>query len=818
MPRLVVHDRVTRAHDAPGGGITAILLAGILLVAAVPRVIGLDWDEGRYLHPDERFLAQVESAVALPSSLREYLDTANSPLNPNNRNFGFFVYGTMPVAAVRLIATWLALPGNDLDRAAFGTDLSPEYGSVYLVGRAVSVLCDLLTTLLTFAVGAALYGRPAGLLAAVLYATAVLPIQQAHFFTVDAIATLFTAAALWLAARAATRARWSDDVLFGITLGAALACKISIFPAVALLGISIVLRFSAHRNAVRGAASLAEHERLRRSIALAVRAALTANIVVLAAAFAFRVLQPYAFVPPYAGPPPAVASVRAAQMLFNLAAPRWNPSWLEQMERARAQQTGADDSPPNHQWATRPPLLFAWLNMVRFGMGWPLGLVAWTGWAWALAEGLRGRRESWRHVLPVSWIGLYFAWTAAAWVASMRYFLPIYPALAITAAWALVRLAAPDLDASNPTGHGGARRRRVLGCAAIAAVVIATAAWAWAFTRIYAQPHTRIAASRWIYRTVPSAVTLVVDGESGRFEQALNVNTGQSRTEAGVPQPGVITVGPELTAAARFRLDQSARAIEVRFHRIQLRDLPPAPGARVVTATISSDHGQALASCVVPSFAAGESTVHDASCRLEPVPFDPTREYMLRIDAHPAVEVAGATLANEGSWDDALPVPLPGINPEGRYAEYALEMVWEDDERKRARLQLILDQSEYITISSNRFYDSLSRNPRRWPMTLEYYRALFTGELGFALAADFTASPRLGPWRIDDQSAEEAFTVYDHPRVLIFSKTSAYDPARTAAILAQADLHQVERKTAAHVTEEPVELPLPSVSGLPGGL
>lgn len=811
MARLVVRDREPDppSRAVPGGAGTGALLAAIVLIASILRFVGLDWDEGRYLHPDERFLAQVESAIDLPSSLREYLDTAASPLNPNNRGFGFFVYGTMPLATVQLLGTWLAVPGNDLDQLVFGRELGPSYGTVHLVGRALSAVCDLLTTLLTFAVSATLYGRAAGVLAAALYAMAVLPIQQAHFFTVDAVATLLTTAALWFAARAATHARWVDDMAFGITLGAALACKLSIFPAVILLGISVVLRFSAH-NSLVVASDSAELVRLRRTTALAVRAALTVNIVVVAAALTFRLLQPYAFMPPYGGPAPALTSVRATQLMLNIAAPRWNASWLEQMNKARAQQTGDDDSPPNHQWATRRPFVFAWLNLVRFGMGWPLGIIAWVGWAWALAEGLRGRSKSWRHVLPVSWIGLYFAWTSAGWVASMRYFLPIYPALAIAAAWALVRIAAPDLDASAPTASVPSRRRRAIGITAIAITLIATAGWAWAFTRIYTRPHTRVAASRWIFEQVPSAVTLILDSDSGRFEQAINMPTSspEAVADSSMPRPRAITAGPEMAAVAKFQIGRSARVVGVRFHQLNLRDVPPDPRT-LVTATIAETDGTVLGRCAVRPFDAGESQVRHVECHLDAVPLILERDYELRIDTRSVIEMAGAAIANEGVWDDALPLVWPGHDPDGRFATYALDVVYEDDEAKRRRLQFVLDHADYVVISSNRFYKSLARNPRRWPMTLDYYRALFTGTLGFVLAADFTSPPTLGPLRIDDQKAEEAFTVYDHPRVLIFRKTSNYDSVRTAAVLGQANLASVVRQRAALIDDQPLDLPLP---------
>ena len=60
-----------------------LTLIVVLIAAAYFRVIGLNWDDNQHLHPDERFLTMVESALTPAQSLSEYFDTNNSPLNPH---------------------------------------------------------------------------------------------------------------------------------------------------------------------------------------------------------------------------------------------------------------------------------------------------------------------------------------------------------------------------------------------------------------------------------------------------------------------------------------------------------------------------------------------------------------------------------------------------------------------------------------------------------------------------------------------------------------------------------------------------------------
>lgn len=759
------------------------------------RLRGGDWDAGRHLHPDERFLAMVHSAIDLPDSPLEYLDTARSPLNPNNRGYAFYVYGDLPLTVVQLLGTWFAAPGNQLDERLFGLELGTHYGAVHRLGRGISAVCDLLALLLLYAVGTRLYGRAVGLLAAALYGGAVLPIQQAHFFTVDAMANLFVVAGLWLAARAATRARWSDDVLFGLALGAGLACKLSVFPVAALLGIGVVLRFAAQWQAAPAAAAGAAPG--HRAAPIAVRGLLSLNVVVLTGLLTFRLLQPYAFAP--AGPTPVgLPAPNPLIAAADLVAPPINPRWAEQMDKSRRQQTGDDDAPPNHQWASRTPFAFPWRNLVQYGLGWPLGLVGWLGWAWALVEGLRGRPESWRHVLPVAWVALYFGWFGAGWVLTARYFLPLVPALCLTAAWALVRIAAPRADASSRDAAPPPAWRRAAGALAIAAVLITTYAWALAFTSIYTRPHTRNAASRWLYEHLPPRAALRIARDDGEtLRQPFGLPSAPAAEIKDAPEPAATAIAPTAPVSARVKSAQSGtlRAIELTGVRAADGTTP-----RLTATVVAADRRVDAACSVEPSGA--------AECRVDPpLPLSADAEIEVRLAGDRPLRIAGTPLATEGHWDDALPVPLPDIGPEAvGFATYGLEMAWEDDVVKRRRMQHVLDNADYLVMSSNRFVESLPRNPRRWPMTVDYYRALFSGELGFALAAEFTSPPRLGAWTIDDRGAEEALTVYDHPHVLIFRKSTGYDPVRTAAILGHADLDRVVRKPAVAVFDPPVTI------------
>ncbi len=136
-----------------------------------------------------------------------------------------------------------------------------------------------------------------------------------------------------------------------------------------------------------------------------------------------------------------------------------------------------------------------------------------------------------------------------------------------------------------------------------------------------------------------------------------------------------------------------------------------------------------------------------------------------------------STIAVE-HWDDRLPLPLGNVP----FTFNELTIYDPDTSEKWDRLNALLQQSEYMIIASNRLYTPLSKLTdceklpisRCYPQTAEYYKQLFKGERGFEKVAEFTSYPTLqiGTWKIEvrDDNADESFTVYDHPKILIFKR------------------------------------------------
>ncbi|MCG8348452.1 MAG: DUF2298 domain-containing protein, partial [Chloroflexales bacterium] len=695
---------------------TRLVLILILLVGAYFRTLSLHtWDGGTGQHPDERFFRDITSTVSLPASLGEYFESARSPANPRNYpNGGFFVYGPFPVMLTRFAAVTLtpneALPeempsilGPPIPQTNTGPLIpNPEraipkltllhplfnpdgrnlttYGEIVKVGRSLAVLFDLGSIVLVFLIAQRLFDRRVGLLAALLSALAVMQIQQSHFFVDPIFSTFFVLFVLYWAVRTAQGGGIGSYTLLGVSVGMAMSTRITL----ATLGlIAIVAAVLAALNAwrrVNGDQRQNEAESTSAGQQSPIVFFFTRSFPLLCLAGAvtlltYRSLQPDAFIgstptsPVIPGEQAMPLDVMAGWGFFDI---RLDPRFLNNMDYIRRLVSSEADAPPSQQWVSRTDYLFPWRNMVLWGMGPALGLTAWFGWAYfglrTLSLGLIARRRVADIAHPALllwlWIGFYFAWQGAQFAITMRYLLPIYGALIIFAAWLSVRF----WDWGKKQRAVARRRQSVerlrlktfayLSPFLALGLVLATLAWAYAFTRIYTEPHSRIKAAQWLQEHAPPGSYITNE----KWDDALPVYVD------GHHSWGVIYEG-------------------------------------IQTSPYDED--------------------------------DPGKYF--------------------GSF-----------NVEGQYQPGLLDQ---------------LEQADYITLTSNRVYDSATRLPMRYPALMRYYHYLFTGELGFELVAEITSYPKLFGIPIPDQVAEEAFSVYDHPRVLIFEKTAAFSRERAEELI-----------------------------------
>ena len=443
--------RATPARVSPR--LARVLFAVIVAAGAVLRLTHIRWDEGTHLHPDERFICMVDEKLAAPRSVAQYFDSKASPLNPYNRGFGSFVYGTLPIFLTHAIAAAIHKPG---------------YDGAYLVGRVLSGVFDLLTIWIVYLLARRFGGRVAALVAAGIFAFTPLGIQLSHYWAVDTFLVTFTALALLGCVRHAQgRSRLRGDMATGAAIGIAVACKITALALIGPAGLAVLVRLFSP-GLPRGAAAWR---------AAAVRSAGRLAAFLVPAVLIARVALPYAFL----GPSP---------LSFRL-----DPRWINDLKSLSANSKSFASFPPAFQWADRG-LLFPFRNFVLFGAGPFFGITALAALVWCVPHILRRRRWA---LLPL-WAHTVFilAYHALDLVKAMRYWYPAYPGLAVLAALALAALYRGFRNSPEALSRLTAR----LGPAV---VLGGTVAMGFAFAQIYTRPVTRVAASDWIYRHVKPA-------------------------------------------------------------------------------------------------------------------------------------------------------------------------------------------------------------------------------------------------------------------------------------------------------------------------
>lgn len=420
-----------------------IYLVLILLLTVFLRFNNLNWDSNFHLHPDERFLTMVGNAMKVPSNATEYFDPQVSNLNPQNVGFKFYVYGTFPVVLNKIIAVVVR---ND------------NYNAFTIQGRFLAALADLIIVLLVFKTLDHLIGpkakkmnpggsRSLALWGAFFYAIAVLPMQHAHFFVIDPFLNLFMFVSFYLA----LRKRFALSAVF---FGLALASKVT-----AIFILPLIAYF------------LWEKRRLQPIL-----------IFIFVAYLSVRVASPYYF---------------QSANLFDITP---NQAFLENLKTLKAFEGENIWYPPAVQWVNKTPLIFSLKNLAIFGLGLSSFILTIIGASYALFK-----VKSLTFNIILLWVILFFLYQSTRFAQPMRYFLFLYPFLAIFAAygsvvtirWVSEQRGAPP-QPSKASEDGAVVRTGPIELLFIGILLI----WPLAFSSIYLNKNSRVEASDWIYKNL----------------------------------------------------------------------------------------------------------------------------------------------------------------------------------------------------------------------------------------------------------------------------------------------------------------------------
>ncbi|NUM48840.1 MAG: DUF2298 domain-containing protein, partial [Anaerolineales bacterium] len=178
------------------------------------------------------------------------------------------------------------------------------------------------------------------------------------------------------------------------------------------------------------------------------------------------------------------------------------------------------------------PVWFSWYNLTAWGLGWPLGLAAWVGMIWMGGRVLRTRTLH-PFLIIWAWTTGHFIWQSLAFNPTMRYQLPIYPGLALLAAWAVFELyqVANSRLKGESSPATSTFNLQLIPFALGSVILLATAVYAFAFSGIYERGMTRLEASRWMYANVPGAINLHVQTDGETRQQPVTFINGYAFRE-----------------------------------------------------------------------------------------------------------------------------------------------------------------------------------------------------------------------------------------------------------------------------------------------
>ena len=467
---------------APG-----LLLPLILVVALGLRLYGIGWDQGYGFHPDERSIYMrsdcmyrvLAEAPAYADCTRDhpemepgfptggaFFDAERSPLNPH-----WFPLGSIIIYLLVFSRFIIEL----------FTDPKPLLHMAY-VGRTISALADVAGIFLVYLLGKRIYSRRVGLLAAALVALAVIHIQLSHFYRPETILVFLLLASFWFMLQVMERRRLRDSILLGLFVGLAFAVKVSVLPLVLPLMLAYGFRLFATPE---GEGRMPLREEVDRVLGHALLAAVVAGA-------AFIAITPYAIIdlPNFVG-------------------------WIAR-EADIAQTAGL--VPYTIQYIGSTPFLYELRQTSLWGLGLPLGIVAWGGLLFTIFKVTKKGPARRAELLFLAWVVPNFLLVASFEVKFLRYIFPIIPFLILMGSAMLFWMLDQARSLSRPSAGTTARAKRLIArysphavIGVMAFVVGATTFYALSFERVYSRPHPALQVSRWINENVPQNSTIITD-------------------------------------------------------------------------------------------------------------------------------------------------------------------------------------------------------------------------------------------------------------------------------------------------------------------
>ncbi len=144
----------------------------------------------------------------------------------------------------------------------------------------------------------------------------------------------------------------------------------------------------------------------------------------------------------------------------------------------------------------------------------------------------------------------------------------------------------------------------------------------------------------------------------------------------------------------------------------------------------------------------------------------------------------GATVLTQ-HWDEGFPFSFPD-RPAERFRSVELPFYDPDGPGKTQLLADHLASGDVLVLQTKRLYGAITQAKARFPDTDRLFRLLFAGDLGYSIVRTFSSPPQLFGVRLPSELADESFSVYDHPKAVVFRNVERLTSTEIARRLRQA--------------------------------
>lgn len=440
-----------------------LLILLIFIIAFLLRIYGLNWDDNNHLHPDERMITMVTVDIKFPKNINiSDIFSPDSSLNPK-----FFAYGSLPIYLLKFT-------GNIF--SYFDPSIS-SYDKINLLGRFTSAFFDSLTLLMVYLIAKQLFSsKKKALLASLIYAFSILPIQLSHFYAVDTLLTFFICLTLYRSIILYHHFSIKNSILAGISFGLALATKIS----ASVLIISFFSSFTVETFLSLKKEIFSETSTYRHKIKKLTFSVLNPSfwiksrvfklkkvffysfLIILFTIFTFIVCQPFSIID--------------------------FPTFWRQINEQSAMTRDAFVFPYTLQYVGTISYWYQLKNIFLWGLGPSFSILSLLGLILTFKKLFKGlitpgnENSEGSQLILFSFFIAYFLVVGNFAIKFMRYCLPLYPVLAILSANAL---------------YSFRKNIKLI-------FFFINLLWVISFLSIYGKPNTRVSATDWIVKNIPS--------------------------------------------------------------------------------------------------------------------------------------------------------------------------------------------------------------------------------------------------------------------------------------------------------------------------